>query len=376
MFEQDVEFLKQHTDVVVLSNGQAEVAVCPQMQGRVMTSTAGGPEGLSYGWINREFIASGQNNPHMNPFGGEDRVWLGPEGGQFSLFFKKDDPFDLEHWFTPAPFNEEAYPIIDQSQEHVVFEKNMTLKNYSDTEFQIKLNREVRLLDIQRVAGELGLTIEPEVKAVAYESVNTITNVGENTWDKDTGLVSIWMLGMYIPSPATTVVLPFVPGPESELGPFVNDAYFGEVPKDRLVVKEDVLFFRCDGEHRSKIGLSANRCKPVMGSWDADNQVLTLVTYTRPEGAMEYVNSMWEMQDAPYAGDVVNSYNDGPPAPGEKPMGPFYELESSSPAAALSPQESKTHVHRTLHLMGDRALLDAVARTALGVSIEEIETVF
>ena len=32
----------------------------------------------------------------MNGFGGEDRFWLGPEGGQFSIFFKKDDPFDLE----------------------------------------------------------------------------------------------------------------------------------------------------------------------------------------------------------------------------------------------------------------------------------------
>ena len=26
-------------------------------------------------------------NPHMNAYGGEDRIWLGPEGGMFSLFF-------------------------------------------------------------------------------------------------------------------------------------------------------------------------------------------------------------------------------------------------------------------------------------------------
>jgi len=85
---------------------------------------------------------------------------------------------------------------------------------------------------------------------------------------------------------------------------------------------------------------------------------------------------MWEMQDAPFAGDVVNSYNDGPPAPGEKPMGPFYELESSSPAAMLAPAESTTHTHRTIHLQGDKALLDAIAQKTLGVSLQEIESVF
>ena len=75
---------------------------------------------------------------------------------------------------------------------------------------------------------------------------------------------------------------------------------------------------------------------------------------------------MWEIQDQPYAGDVVNSYNDGPPAPGVPPLGGFYELESSSPALALAPGESHTHRHRTLHLTGTPAALDALAQAALG----------
>ena len=80
LFKDDLAFLKAHTKVVVLSgaDGQAQVAVNPDLQGRVMTSTAAGPDGLSFGWINRELIASGVNNPHMNAFGGEDRFWLGP----------------------------------------------------------------------------------------------------------------------------------------------------------------------------------------------------------------------------------------------------------------------------------------------------------
>jgi hypothetical protein len=83
---------------------------------------------------------------------------------------------------------------------------------------------------------------------------------------------------------------------------------------------------------------------------------------------------MWKIQDDPFAGDVANSYNDGPPEPGAKPLGPFYELESSSPAAALAPGKSLEHVHRTIHLVGDEKSLDAIAKKTLGVSLKDITT--
>ncbi|MDX9754317.1 MAG: hypothetical protein RBU29_10175, partial [bacterium] len=192
-------------------------------------------------------------------------------------------------------------------------------------------------------------------------------------WTKETGGLSIWILGMFNPSPQTTIVVPFVSGPEDQLGPKVNVAYFGKVPAERLVVRDVVLFFSGDGQYRSKIGLSPRRAKPVMGSYDAANQVLTLVQYTKPDGVLDYVNSMWEIQEHPFAGDTVNSYNDGPPAPGKKPMGPFYELETSSPAALLFPDATMTHVHRTYHLQGAEADLDPIAQAVLGVGLDEIK---
>ena len=84
-FGEDIDFLKQHTDVVVLSdeNGSAQIAVVPAYQGRVMTSTTSGRDGNSLGWINHAHIASGKKLEHFNPYGGEDRFWMGPEGGQF-----------------------------------------------------------------------------------------------------------------------------------------------------------------------------------------------------------------------------------------------------------------------------------------------------
>jgi hypothetical protein len=88
------------------------------------------------------------------------------------------------------------------------------------------------------------------------------------------------------------------------------------------------------------------------------------------------VDSTWKEQMAPFAGDAVNSYNDGPPAEGQAPLGPFYEIESSSPAAALEPGASISHVHRTIHVQGSYETLDALARTVLGVSLERVTSAF
>jgi Family of unknown function (DUF6786) len=116
-FDADIAFLRQHTQVVVLADpsGSAQVAVAPAYQGRVMTSTTGGSDAPSFGWIGRVAIASGKRQPHMNVFGGEDRFWLGPEGGQFALYFKPGDPFDLDHWQVPAPIDWGAWDIVGQS---------------------------------------------------------------------------------------------------------------------------------------------------------------------------------------------------------------------------------------------------------------------
>lgn len=376
-FSDDLKFLSRHTDVIVLSDttGQAKVAVVPAYQGRVMTSSARGDAGTSFGWVNRELIASGKFQPHINVFGGEDRFWLGPEGGQFSIFFGKDVPFDLEHWFTPAPIDTEPFETVEKGADFARFRREMTLTNYSGTSLQVEAQREVRLVPAATALAPLGIILPPDVRSVGFESVNTIRNTGNAPWRKETGLLSIWILGMFNASPKTTVVVPYVSGPEASLGPVVNDTYFGKVPADRLARGEQALFFQADAGYRSKIGISPRRAKPWLGSYDAANGVLTLVEFTLPKGVTDYVNSMWELQKEPYGGDAVNSYNDGPPKPGAAQLGKFYELESSSPALALKPGESATHRHRTFHLEGSPEALDGIARKVLGVGLSEIASV-
>jgi len=374
-FGDDAAFLKSHTDVIVLSDkeGLAKVAVAPAWQGRVMTSTAGADAGLSFGWINRELIASGKPVLHMNPFGGEDRFWMGPEGGQYSVFFAKGAKFELADWFTPASYDTLPFKVVRQARDKAVFASEFTLTNYSGTKFEVAVNREVRLLGTAAAWQKLGVKPSANVTLVAYETDNKITNAGKQAWKKETGLLSIWILGMFTPSPSATIVVPIKPGPESELGVKVTSDYFGQVPPDRLVVKDDVIYFSADGKYRSKIGVNPKRSKGVSGSYDADNKVLTIVQYTLPPGVTDYVNSLWKLQDNPYGGDAANCYNDGPPAPGAKPMGPFFELESSSPAAALAPGKSLSHLHRTMHLSGPESALDGVARATLGVSLADIK---
>ena len=106
------DFLARHTDVVELGDGEgALVAICPAWQGRVMTSTCAGEDGPGFGFVNRAFIEAGRLDPRFNNYGGEDRMWLSPEGGPFSLWFKPGAEQTLENWYTAPAMNEGAYEV-------------------------------------------------------------------------------------------------------------------------------------------------------------------------------------------------------------------------------------------------------------------------
>lgn len=384
-FAADVEFLKANTELVVLREGDAAVAVAPAYQGRVMTSSYNAQSGPSFGWINRPVIergflppeeTAGKLEEHIYVFGGEERFWLGPEGGQFSLYFKPGAQFEFADWKTPAVIDTEAFEIVEQTESTAKFQHACQLQNFSGTHFAFDIERTVTVLADNAASELLTEFATEDLCLVGYETDNRITNTGSAAWTTETGLLSIWMLGMYKPSPATTVVIPFVEGSEEELGPRVNDDYFGKVPPEHLRVTESTLFFRGDGTRRGKIGISPQRTKGIAGSYDAQGRVLTILTYNQQPAPNGYVNSAWELQEEPFAGDVINAYNDGSPEPGAPPLGPFYELESSSPAAALGPGETMQHLQQTWHLHGSESDLDPIAKKLLGAGIDEIKAAF
>jgi hypothetical protein len=368
-FADDVAFLRAHGEIEILeAPGGGRIAVSPKYQGRVMTSAVAA-DGRSIGFLHRAFIEAGKTGTAFDNYGGEDRFWLGPEGGQFALYFPPGAPFSFDRWQTPAAFQEGAWPVVERSPQSLTMKRSMHVVNYAGTAFDLEVTRTVRLLSEADAKARLGMGPGEGVKLVAFETENRVTNTGKSAWTKDKGLLSMWILAMYNPSPDTNVVIPFAPGS----GPIVNDRYFGKVPAERLVVREGAagaeghLFFRCDGHYRSKIGVGPARATPSLGSYSESAGLLTVVQFDKPKDATDYVNSMWEKQKEPFGGDVVNSYNDGPTEPGKASLGGFYEIETSSPALALAPGASATHTHRTFHFVGGRAGLDPIAEKALGV---------
>lgn len=370
----NVNFLERHVKVIELKDGNSIVAIVPAWQGRVMTSTSEGAEGFSFGWINRELISSGKKLPHINAYGGEERLWLGPEGGQYSIFFKKGDEFVYDNWQTPDFMDTLPFDYTELTDTSVTFIHNAEIENYSGVTFNLSIKRKITIIPPSRLPELTGIDAAG-VNCVAYRSENHLINKGTNEWKKESGLLSIWMLGMFNPSPAVTVVIPFRQGSDEDLGIAVNDNYFGHIPPDRLKITRNTVFFRADGKSRGKIGIPPLRAKGLMGSYDFENKILTLLVCNLPEGRTDYVNSAWQIQDDPYSGDAINSYNDGPLEDGSQ-MGPFYELETSSPAAALKPGESIRHIQYTIHLTGKSENLDRIAKSVLGAGIDEIKSAF
>ena len=367
-------FAEKGISVVELkgADGQARVLVVPAYQGRVMTSTAGGREGASFGWINYKAIDEGMVNPQFNPFGGEERFWIGPEGGPFSWYFKPGEEQVYANWKVPAIIDSEPFDIESVSESGAVFTKDCILKNASGHTFKIGIRRTVRLLDPAAQEQLLGVSLPEGIRSVAYGTENTLRNLGESAWTKETGMPSVWLLGMYPPTPSTVV---FIPYDKEHTGRIVNDEYFGKVPADRLTVRDGMIYFKIDGKYRAKIGLPSGSAKDLCGSYDPKAGVLNILKYTVPEGEQDYVNGQWGPQENPFNGDVINSYNDGPTETGVV-MGPFYEIETSSPGAALAPGQALTHTQYTLHLEGSPEQLAPIVRTLFGADLETIAKAF
>lgn len=365
----DAAFLTEHLDhITELTNEEgARVLVTADYQGRVMTSSAGGDSGNSFGWINYDVIGAGKKLPQFNPVGGEERFWIGPEGGQNSFYFKKGDAFEFKNWQVPPSIDTLPFTVVSSDKDKVVFSHTTSLDNYKGSTFDLEINRSVTLLGRPALSEKLGQEIPDNVKWVAYETENIVKNAGVSEWTRATGLLSVWLLGMFTPSDETVAIIPFKNRPDA--GNFITDNYFGQIPPDRLVRKDTVLLLKCDGKLRSKLGLSPLITKPVAASFDYGKNILTFILFTvDPDG--DYVNSKWEIQDEPYKGDAVNAYNDGPLENGSQ-MGPFYELESSSAAKPLKPGESFTYKQVTCHMEGDYHALNTMVQNLLGIRLEE-----
>lgn len=373
-FGYDLAFIRQHDkDALVLQDGDAKLIVSPRYQAKVFTSTAAGDSGASFGWVHYKAF-DGNPDPHMNAYGGEDRLWLGPEGGKFSLFFAPGAKMEFANWKTPADFDTDPWELLSHTSTSAQMQKNMQLTNYAGTKLLLSVTRSVTLFNRQQVDSLLKLAADTAVKVVGYQTLNILTNTGSQSWTEVTGMPCLWLLDMLKPAPATVIVIPYTKETDEAKGNPATTDYFGEIAADRIKFQDSVLFFKADGKSRGKLGIHPLRARSMAGSYDTLHQVLTLVVFDIASHA-KYLNQEWNTVKPPFSGDAVNAYNDGPLADGSQ-MGPFYELESVSPAETLHPGASLTHHHSVFHFTGPVASLDMICRKTLGIPLDAIRKAF
>lgn len=373
----DLNYLQEKdTNLIVLQtqDTQSIVLVSAKYQGKVFTSSAESLEGKSLGFVGYKALDSKTFDEHMNAYGGENRFWLGPEGGQYSVYFEKDKAQTYDNWHTPAPIDTESWDIVKKNTKQTRMRKEMLVNNYKGVGLQIGVERSVQILEKSEVLNLLQVKKITDVNVVAYETDNKITNLNDFEWTETTGTICIWLLDMFVPGKEAVSIIPFNKGDESILGTMATTDYFGEIPADRLKQQDGVLYLKTDGAYRSKLGMNAKRTKSIAGNYDPQAKRLTIVTFDSDPNAV-YLNQEWNPKKNPLIGDALNAYNDGPLEDGSI-MGPFLELESCSPAAFLKPGESLSHLHRVFHFVGEEQQLSAIAYELLGVNLETVKTVF
>lgn len=372
-FGYDLSFLQKYDSSLVVLESEdknSQIIVSPKYQAKVFTSSAKGLAGRSFGWVNYAAFDEPLND-HMNAYGGEDRLWLGPEGGKYAVFFKPGSKMVFDEWHTPAAIDTEAWIKTGSKDNEVSMEKETQIQNYAGTDFKIKLSRHVSLLSNSEIQSALEVSYGKDVYAVGFDTQNTITNVGKNEWSESSGAPCLWNLDMFAPSENCVIVIPYN---KEATGKIATTDYFGEIPPDRITIKDGLLYFKADGKSRGKLGIPPARVLPVAISYDALNGILTVIKFDTDINA-KYLNQEWNTTKAPYSGDAMNAYNDGALEDGTQ-MGPFYELESVSPAAFLKPGEKLSHKHSVYHFVGNKETLDKISKKLVGISLATIENVF
>ena len=369
VFSKEVDLLGKHYSPIVLSQDNRKIIVLKELQGRVMSGTALGDNHKGFGWFHYRYL-SGEHCDKNAVMGGASRLWFGPDASKFSLFFESGSEPVPENIRVPESISTIPFDVVKQTDSEVVFKKELKLKNYQNTLFNFELQRDIALLDQSSVEKMLSITVPNQLNWLGYRARTKVKNIGNTSWQKQTGLFSIWELGAFYPTDHTTVIIPLVK-------PLTKATrYFSDIKESHTKIIGNTLFYKADANYMNKIGVPPEHTKPIMASYDDVRQLLTLVIFTMTsDKSATYVNGVWEFGDKPYGGEIINIFNDGPDESGV-PFGPFYEMETSSIALMLSPQQSYQHQHTTIHFQGSELALNQITTQLLGQSITTIKSVF
>ena len=322
-----LNYLVHKTSVIELYDQLGgRVAVCPEWNGRVMTSTCGGLEGESFGYINVQAI----DTDNYDDFGGEDQWTLSP------LIY--------------------SYGIESIKANLVILRRALRMADANGTSVELSLTRSIFLLSRHRAGAIFGDAV---AEALERSDVSNVGFYTEDTVQTQTrAYIAGRQRGMFNASPHTAVIVPtppisFTPEPFS-----VDIDYLGGAPHGRIRYLSKTLLIRADGQRRCQVTMPYATAPPFFGAIERRLGTLTLWTFDLP--------------DAPGENDMIRIYNPGRLRGGELDLATYYEMNCFAAARELVPEDSLTSCQCTLHINAENAVLDGLIRQIFGVSLGDV----
>ncbi|WP_440876045.1 DUF6786 family protein [Thalassotalea sp. PLHSN55] len=361
-FEQDKAFIEKYDQPILLSsaNRQHQLLISAKHQGRVITSTANGEHGLSNGWVNYDALSAGKGN-----VGGEDRFWLAPIGSKYSVFYPVGDSFASNLWRVPEAVSETPFTLISKNAHSAHLYQKLHVQNMQGTEFIVGVDRNISLYSKRHLNTLLKIKLPENVKYIGFGSNNRLTNLGKD-WRADTGLLSIWILGMFQGTDNSWAIAP-LNQEVSQKGQI--HTYLNTINNDYLKQHDEAVYFKVDGKFRAKLGVPKTITKDRIASYSPELNRLTVVLFSFTNQPNYPIALESDVPDGTL-GDVSNFYNhQGPSADKE-----FYELETAAAMEPLKHGDFIEHQHHTFHFFGNSNQLDNIAQQVLGLSLQKIQT--
>ena len=321
-----LNYLAGKTSVIELFDQLGgRVAVCPEWNGRILTSTCEGLKGESFGCINVQAIDTGL----FESYGGED------------------------HWtFSPAVH---SFAVETLKEHKVVLQRTLPTTDAHGVSGEFHLSRSIFLLNRRNIETLFGDAVadsleRADVSAVSFRTENTVKS-------QEPARVAGRLRGMFNASPNTAIILTTPPEDFDTGRSSVMIDYLGGAPHSRIRYLPQTMLIRGDGRRQCQITLPFPDAPPLIGAIEIRFGTLTLWTYDLPNVSDN---------------DLVRIYNSGRPHTAALDWATHYEINCFSAAQELLPDQSLTYCQSTLHLNAGNDVLDDLVRQIFDVSLEDI----
>ena len=322
-----LNYLAQKTSVIELYNQfGGRVAVCPEWNGRIVTSTCEGLEGDSFGFANVQAMDTGR----FEDFGGEDQWTISP----------------LIHSFVVEYIKEQK----------AVLQRTLSMPDANGAPTEFHLSRTISLLNPHNIGT---LFDDSVAESLDRDNVSVVCFHTENTvWAREPVWVASRQRGMFNASPHRCIIVSTPPANEFEPDPFPSIIdYLGNSPHSRIRHLEQAMLIRADGQKGCRVTIPFSHSPPIFGAVELRLGSLTLWTFDVPGDSEE---------------DEILIYNSGYAHGSKLDWATYYETNCFSAAQNVQPEQLLTYCQGTLHLNAENKILGEIIREVFGVTLEEI----